>query len=136
VPRKDLLASVLLDVHAALGALEASPVYGVLNACRTLAYVREGLILSKQEGGLWALAAVPDAVRPAVRAALDAYATRGEDARFPPGALQAFSRWMSQTLPPGGVSGSVLAGSGCQHNGPPAWLDPTPVARCGFPTLR
>lgn len=103
VPREDLLASVLLDVHGALGALGASPVYGALNACRALAYVREGLLLSKHEGGLWALAAVPDPVRPTVKTALNAYATRDEDARFPAGALPAFSRWARQALPPRGA---------------------------------
>ncbi len=69
VPRADFLDSLRLDVlHARFGltGLAEHPVYSVLNACRTLAYLRDGAILSKAEGGAWALAALPAAHRPVI----------------------------------------------------------------------
>lgn len=53
IPRADFLSAVLSDFEWAEeqdGTLED---YTVLNACRTLAYLREGVILSKSEGRQW-----------------------------------------------------------------------------------
>jgi streptomycin 3"-adenylyltransferase len=82
VPPADYLASVLDDVLSAefgIYGRTAPAAYIVLNACRTLAYLRTGEVLSKDEGGVWALAALPDTLHPAIQAALDAYRT-GDDA--------------------------------------------------------
>jgi Aminoglycoside adenylyltransferase, C-terminal domain len=76
VPRRDFLASVLGDVLSpefGLDAVAKNPVYVVLNACRTLAYLRSGEILSKDEGGAWALLALPGRFHSTLVAALDAY---------------------------------------------------------------
>ncbi len=42
------------DIAGAEEEIIENPVYITLNLCRVLAYKREGLILSKQEGGEWA----------------------------------------------------------------------------------
>ncbi len=57
-PWADYLDSVISDVlDPKYGVWQgcAHPASAVLNACRTLAAVREGLVLSKAEGGRWAL---------------------------------------------------------------------------------
>ena len=77
VPRADYLDSVLSDVLsddfglAGIGHLDAA--YVILNACRTLAYLREGNVLSKDEGGVWALQHVPNQYWPIIQTALDEY---------------------------------------------------------------
>ncbi|MEO8073095.1 MAG: aminoglycoside adenylyltransferase domain-containing protein [Acidobacteriota bacterium] len=68
VPRKYYLDSVTKDVEwsyerisegADNGKLNV-PVYGVLNFCRVIALINEGLITSKLEGGKWALKNLPE----------------------------------------------------------------------------
>jgi hypothetical protein len=76
VPHRDFLASILGDVLSpefGLDAVAQKPVYVVLNACRTLAYLRSGEILSKDEGGVWALQALPGRFHSTLAAALTAY---------------------------------------------------------------
>ena len=48
-------------------------IYGVLNACRVLAYLRGAGILSKAEAGEWAGHALPAELRPTATSALAAY---------------------------------------------------------------
>jgi predicted nucleotidyltransferase len=82
VPRADYLASVLADVLDPVFGLDSvlsHPTYVILNACRTLAYLRTGHVLSKVEGGAWASQILPERFRPAVIAALDAYRDDADD---------------------------------------------------------
>jgi len=53
VPSPDYLDSIRCDVENAVEEIAANPTYQILNLCRVLAYQKEGLILSKQEGGEW-----------------------------------------------------------------------------------
>lgn len=73
VPPKDYLDSIISDLEWAHERAAKFPTYGILNACRVLAYLREGHIYSKVEGGEWGLAALPPAFHPAIRSALAAY---------------------------------------------------------------
>lgn len=56
VPRSDFLAAILSDLEWAEQHGEALQDYMVSNACRTLAYLREGAVLSKPEGRHWCAA--------------------------------------------------------------------------------
>lgn len=47
--------SIWFDIAGAENEIIENTVYITLNLCRVLAYKREGLILSKQEGGEWAV---------------------------------------------------------------------------------
>ncbi|MBF0777493.1 aminoglycoside adenylyltransferase domain-containing protein [Streptococcus cuniculi] len=49
--RKDYLDSVWDDIEDSTTRITKDPVSTILNLCRTLAYVREEIILSKKEGG-------------------------------------------------------------------------------------
>ena len=53
VPQKDYLDSIWCDIENAVEEIAENPVYLTLNLCRVFAYVKEGLITSKQEGGEW-----------------------------------------------------------------------------------
>jgi streptomycin 3"-adenylyltransferase len=78
--REHVLDSILRDVAESLPQIHAKPAYAVLNACRTLAWLRDGAFRSKEEGGLWALTALPPELTPAVQSALAAYRGHPEPA--------------------------------------------------------
>jgi streptomycin 3"-adenylyltransferase len=63
-PREALLASILQDIDSAehgIAALALAPNPGnaILNACRTLAFLKTGRLLSKDEGAQWAVVELP-----------------------------------------------------------------------------
>lgn len=72
------------------------PVSFVLNACRVWAYLAEGLIFSKDEGGGWALRALPDEFKPLVAQALDVY--RGRRDQVETAALESFAEYVSEVV--------------------------------------
>lgn len=53
VPRKDYLSAILSDVEWAESKEEDLGQYVVANACRTMAYLHSGVMLSKSEGIEW-----------------------------------------------------------------------------------
>jgi hypothetical protein len=58
VPYRSYVDSIRFDVQDIPTTISDDPVYGVLNLCRVLAFVRDGRITSKVEGGEWALETV------------------------------------------------------------------------------
>ena len=98
VPDQDYRASIMADIQDALASIAANPDYTILNCCRTLAYVREGQVLSKEEGGRWALLALPAEFHTTVTAALAAYRSDTGDMGFDPAALGAFAAYMRRVL--------------------------------------
>ena len=73
VPKADYVDSIWSDVCGAREEIEGDPVYLTLNLARVLAYLEDGQVLSKAEGGAWALARLPEVYRPLIAGALDAY---------------------------------------------------------------
>ena len=55
VPRKDYVDSICADVENAKEDIIENPVYIILNLCRVIAFLEDGLYLSKEEGGKWAM---------------------------------------------------------------------------------
>ncbi len=55
VPHEAYLDSIRRDIMNSHVEVMENPVYFILNLCRVLAYVQEALVLSKKEGGEWAL---------------------------------------------------------------------------------
>lgn len=53
------------------------PSYAILNACRTMTFVKKGTIDSRQEAGEWALGFVPEQHRGVVALSLEAYSGSG-----------------------------------------------------------
>ena len=85
VPKEAYLDSILRDIADAQTDIAENPVYVILNLSRVLAYVREGRILSKKDGGLWALEHTDEKYRPLIRSALEHYENGGQPdiRRFP-----------------------------------------------------
>ncbi len=65
--------SIWGDIENALEEIMTNPMYFVLNLSRVLAYKKEGLILSKQEGGKWGLTNIPSKYHSLILQAMDEY---------------------------------------------------------------
>lgn len=101
VPAGHMHASLAVDLAESLQAIDRNPVYTVLNCCRSLAYLKEGVVLSKSEGGLWALAEAPGAMAPIIRRALEAYCDGdGNGDNFAEPELKAFAAFARAGLKP------------------------------------
>ena len=74
VPARDYMDSIQYDVEGTAEEIPIYPMYLTLNLARVLAYKEEGLILSKQEGGEWAIGHLPAEYHPLIRSALREYA--------------------------------------------------------------
>ena len=107
VPADDFVDSITSDLLWALrkldrGRVTAKPmsVYLTLNACRVLAYLETGQILSKAEGGDWALKSVPAKFRPTVRQALKAYARSADHKDINPSSVRDFAKFAHEKVRP------------------------------------
>lgn len=97
VPREDYLDSIREDVAGAVEDVRGNPVYVILNLCRVLAAGEEGLVLSKVQGGAWALERIDGAYRGLVQGALDSYGV-GTDLAPDPGEAAAFCAYMLERI--------------------------------------
>ena len=102
VPEQDFVDSILEDVLGAKFGLSAAaqfPVYVVLNACRTLGFLRTKRVLSKEEGGRWALDNLPSEFHKTIADALEEYrGGRNEQSRLSKESLTDFSAYMKNEI--------------------------------------
>lgn len=73
VPREHYADSIWEDVREAKEEILQQPIYVILNLCRVLAFLEDGLYLSKKEGAEWAIKHLPDEDSAMVRSALECY---------------------------------------------------------------
>ncbi len=69
------LDSIWGDIESAEEEIMTNPMYFILNLCRVLAYKRDALILSKQEGGSWGLAHLPAQYHGLILQAMEEYSS-------------------------------------------------------------
>ena len=93
VPRDAYISSIRADVADAEEQILKDPVYMTLNLCRVMAFIREGLVLSKLEGGRWGMGNLPWAHYSVMDQALVAY-TSEQEMKLPEQKLKAFARFM------------------------------------------
>ncbi|MCR5734220.1 MAG: DUF4111 domain-containing protein [Lachnospiraceae bacterium] len=74
VPVQDYIDSIWNDIADAKEEITDDPMYLILNLARVLAYMKDGLVLSKKEGGEWALGILPEKYHILIQAALHEYA--------------------------------------------------------------
>ncbi|MBQ8554836.1 MAG: DUF4111 domain-containing protein [Clostridia bacterium] len=96
VPRACYVDSILADVNGAAAEIADNPVYITLNLCRVLAYVTDGAVLSKEQGGSWGLSHLPQAYHPLLSNALGAY--RGTEGFTQTTLLSAFAADMTARI--------------------------------------
>ena len=73
VSSEDYLDALIYDIENAEEEICENPMYMTFSLSRVLAYVKEGKVLSKKDGALWALLNVKREFHPLIRSALDAY---------------------------------------------------------------
>jgi streptomycin 3"-adenylyltransferase len=73
VPAADYMDSIWDDVAEAPEDISDNTMYLTLNLARVLAYKQEKLILSKKEGGEWAIGNLPEEYRPLINEAMKEY---------------------------------------------------------------
>ncbi|NBI05601.1 aminoglycoside adenylyltransferase domain-containing protein [Senegalia massiliensis] len=73
VPKEAYINSILDDVKNAKDQILDNPIYIILNLCRVLYFVKEGIISSKLEGGIWAKNILPQKYRCLIEDALNVY---------------------------------------------------------------
>ena len=93
VPEDAYFESIRADVENAEEDLAEDPVYLTLNLCRVLAFRKEGLVLSKAEGGEWAMRNLPGPFRTFAKGAAEDY-RGGEPFRPEREESAAFARYM------------------------------------------
>lgn len=59
VPKADYLDSIKNDIENAVAEIAENPIYITLNLCRVLAYIKDGAVLSKQQGAYWGIKNIP-----------------------------------------------------------------------------
>lgn len=92
---KDLAAHfTIIKTYGAV--LYGDSLYLTLNLCRVLAYLKEGLVLSKKAGGEWAIRVLPEEFRSLVREALHSYGSDAEMTVCPETALRFADYMISQ----------------------------------------
>jgi len=99
VPARDYIATIWDDFLVARANALNKPFYFVLNACRVAAYLLEGRICSKEEGGVWALNRVPQVFRGRILQALNVYRSE-QDTPFQAAELEQFGAYMENWLRP------------------------------------
>jgi streptomycin 3"-adenylyltransferase len=98
VPEQAFREAIIKDLQMARAHLRQDPVSFVLNVCRVSAYLHDGAILSKDAGGVWGLANLPEAYHPLLQQSLNLY--RGEQPGRPAGytILEAFASSQLQRI--------------------------------------
>ena len=93
VPEQDYLDSIWDDVSGAGEEITGNTMYLTLNLARVLAYLKEKKVMSKQEGGIWGLACLPERYHSLLRSALHEYRD-GEDARYDMDTAKSYAAYM------------------------------------------
>lgn len=97
IPPEDYTDSICCDIENALGEVPENPMYMTLNLCRVLAWLREGLILSKREGGEWGIEKLPEEFRGLVIHALHCY-EEGQEMKTEPESGRKFAEYMLKEI--------------------------------------
>ena len=85
--------SIRADVENAESEITENTNYLVLNLARVLAFKKDGLVLSKLEGGQWALENIPAEYYGIIKAALIEYES-GETAQYDKSASIIYAKYM------------------------------------------
>ncbi len=78
VPRKNYLDSIWCDIKGAKEDILENPVYIILNLCRAAAFIKSNLVVSKKQGGEWALQNLVPGYQTLISMALQSYKSENE----------------------------------------------------------
>ena len=97
VPKADYMDSIWEDIADAREDILDNTMYITLNLARVLAYKNEGLILSKKEGGEWAIKNVPEEYHSLIKAAMSEY-TDANDVSYEYDIAKQYAGYMLQEI--------------------------------------
>lgn len=98
IPVKYYIDSLLYDAESVKEDIYRNPVYGILNLCRVIYFLEEGVISSKKEAGLWGIKHLPGEFTPLVLKALKEYNGELKDNIWEKDNLQEFVSYMSKRI--------------------------------------
>lgn len=75
IPSEAYLDSIKSDIKDSQDEVIDNPIYIILNLCRVLSYVEDGLVLSKKEGGEWGIKNINSKYRGLIKDALVCYSS-------------------------------------------------------------
>ena len=93
VPVEDYIDSIWNDIADAEDEIMDNPMYIILNLTRVLAYLKDGLVLSKKEGGEWAFANIPEGYHSLLQNALKEYA-EGTEVEYDKSLAKDYAKYM------------------------------------------
>lgn len=97
VPKQNYLDSIKSDVENATDDIVDNPIYIILNLCRVLAYKNNGVVLSKEQGGLWGIENLPKQYKALTSKALNNYKSEIEE-NFDRELSLSFSNYMIENI--------------------------------------
>ena len=97
IPASDYMDSIWYDVENAKKEIKYYPMYLTLNLARVLAYKEEGLVLSKKEGGEWAINNLPEEYHGLIRDALRDY-LENDDVVYDKGISKRYAKYMIKRI--------------------------------------
>lgn len=98
VPREYVIASNYNDILDCVEDITKNPPYCVLNLCRFYALVKEGLTLSKYDGGKWAINNVNTEYSDVIKNAMDDYSGSTDDFVYDENRLVGFAKEMKKLI--------------------------------------
>lgn len=97
VPVQDYIDSIWNDIVDAEEEITDNPMYLILNLARVLAYLKDGLVLSKKEGGEWALENIPELYYTLLNNALEEYLI-GADLSYDMSSAKGYAKYMMEQI--------------------------------------
>ncbi len=94
---QDYIDSIWNDIADAEEEITDNPMYLILNLARVLAYLKDGLVLSKKEGGEWALDNIPEVYYSLLNNALEEYAI-GTDLSYDMSSAKDYAKYMMEQI--------------------------------------
>ncbi len=98
VPEEYYISSLIYDVEDIPDNITKDPVYGILNMCRVLYYLREKVIFSKDEAAVWALENLPEKFKDPVKQAILLYRGVIDEVEWDKKELVEFSDYMMEKI--------------------------------------
>ena len=97
VPEQDYIDSIWNDVADAEKEITDHPLYLILNLTRVLAYLQDGLVLSKREGGEWGLIILPEKYHGLIQTAMREY-SEGADLSYETTLAKDYAGYMMRAI--------------------------------------
>ena len=98
IPESNYVDSITRDVEDAKEKILSYPIYYILNLCRVLYYLKEGIISSKKEGGEWGILNLPEQFRNIIKSALLIYTGSNEPVEIDTQKLMIFTDYMLEEI--------------------------------------